>query len=204
MDKIKRDKINSIYNTNTSINIKDLLNESNVIKKKNIMIKDYIKNRIKKNKMNYLIRNRRPIEINKNCDYIINFSTNNIYYNNKSRYINKSKDNQHQYTIYEYTKLSNDIFNDNDNYNNYTQKIINNIKNRYPVIIISKKSKGKIKSIRNNNIEKIIKIQAYWRGYYLRTIAIGGIKKYIGFIALIKYIQKKYILNIKKFYSFFI
>ena len=204
MDKIKRDKINSIYNTNTSINIKDILNESIIIKKKNTMIKDYIKNRIKKNKVNYLIRNRRPIEINKNCDYIINFSTNNIYYNNKSRYINKSKDNQHQYTIYEYTKLSNDIFNDNDNYNNYTQKTINNIKNRYPVIIISKKSKGKIKSIRNNNIEKIIKIQAYWRGYYLRTIAIGGIKKYIGFIALIKYIQKIYIKHKKILFFFYL
>ena len=211
MDKIKRDKINSIYNTNCSINIRDILGESNIEKKKKIMIKEYVKERIKNNKMNYLSRNRRPIEINKNCDYIINFSTNNIYYNNKNRVINKFKDNPHQYTICEYAKLTNDTYNDNYNntitnyYNDYTQKTINNIKNRYPVIIISKKTKGKIKNIKNNNnLEKIKKIQANWRGYYLRTMAIGGIKKYIGFIALIKYIQKIYIKHKKILFLFYL
>ena len=47
----------------------------------------------------------------------------------------------------------------------------------------------------------IIKIQAAWRGYFLRKIAVGSIKKYIGFIALMQYLEKaiknnkKYLLN---------
>ena len=210
MDKIKKDKINSIYNTNCIINIKKILDKPNLKKKKKIIFNEYVKERIKNNNINYIGRNKRPIENNKNCDYIINFSTNNIYCHNKSKYTKKPIDNSHQFIICEYSKLSHNSYKDNYNdistnyYNNYTQKTINTTKNRYPLIIVSKKTKGKIKYIRNNNLEKIIKLQAFWRGYYLRKMAIGGIKKYIGFIALIKYIQKIYIKREKILFFFYL
>ena len=51
--------------------------------------------------------------------------------------------------------------------------------------------------------ENIIKIQSVWRGYFLRKIAVGSIKKYIGFIALIKYMEKIFSNNIEYlFYEF--
>ena len=73
-----------------------------------------------------------------------------------------------------------------------------NFKKRLPAIVVSvKRSKKKIRQ-KNNKNGNIIKIQSAWRGYFLRKIAIGSIKKYIGFIALIKYIQKIYDKNNKK------
>jgi hypothetical protein len=59
---------------------------------------------------------------------------------------------------------------------------------RIPVIVVSKKTSNK-KAINFLKRRKcIIRIQSAWRGYFLRKIAIGSIKKYIGFIALIKYL----------------
>ena len=51
---------------------------------------------------------------------------------------------------------------------------------------------------RNKNfIYNIIKIQAFWRGYYLRKIVVRGMEKYHGLIIIYK-LLKKYILKRKK------
>ena len=205
------DRINRIYNTNTSINLRELLSRTNIKKVKNNKINTYVKERMKNKNMNNIVRNRRPIETNKSSDYIINFSSNNSYYNNynKTKYANKSKDNSHQFTICDYSKLSPDTYycsNNKSPFNYYnTQKTINNSNKRYPIIIITKKRNGKIKGIRNNNyIDRIIKIQSIWRGYCLRKMAVGGIKKYIGFIALIKYTEKIFIKRDKIYFLFYL
>ena len=57
-------------------------------------------------------------------------------------------------------------------------------------------------NIVNKKRNGIIKIQSAWRGYFLRKIAIGSIEKYIGFLALIKYMQKMYIKNMKFLFLF--
>ena len=65
------------------------------------------------------------------------------------------------------------------------------------------KNKNRFSSYNSYNEGKnVLKIQAVWRGYFLRKIAIGSIKKYIGFVALMKYLEKiiydnkKYIFDI--------
>ena len=52
--------------------------------------------------------------------------------------------------------------------------------------------------------KNVIKIQAVWRGYFLRKIAVGSIKKYIGFVALMKYSEKIIYDNKKYIYDMLI
>ena len=97
------------------------------------------------------------------------------------------EDVSHEYKISDYNSFT-----------STTNKSIINYKKRLPAIVVSvKRSKKRIRQ-KNFKKENIIKIQSAWRGYFLRKIAIGSIKKYIGFIALIKYIQKIYDKKNKK------
>ena len=51
---------------------------------------------------------------------------------------------------------------------------------------------------RNKNyINNIIKIQSFWRGFYLRKIVVSGLKKYYGLIFIYK-LLKKYVLKKRK------
>ena len=75
---------------------------------------------------------------------------------------------------------------------------------RIPIIVVTKKP-NKFKTSVNffQKRKSIIRIQSAWRGYFLRKIAVGSIKKYIGFIALIKYLEKVLFKNIEyDFYEF--
>ena len=126
---------------------------------------------------------------------------NNYIMSNYQKYNdNDSKYNDPKYKLkktfinnYNYTKL----FNQSYDYSQY-KLFKNNIKEekRYPVIVIQKKntyiSPNPNFSNYNkySNRKKIIKIQSNWRGYFLRKIAVGSIKKYIGFVALMKYLEK--------------
>ena len=130
--------------------------------------------------------------IKKKSDYIM--SNYQKYNDNDSKY-NDPKNNLKKTFInnYNYTKL----FNQSYDYSQY-KLFKNNIKEekRYPVIVIQKKntyiSPNPNFSNYNkySNRKKIIKIQSNWRGYFLRKIAVGSIKKYIGFVALMKYLEK--------------
>ena len=74
---------------------------------------------------------------------------------------------------------------------------------RIPVIVVSKKPSNKTAINFLKKRKFIIRIQSAWRGYFLRKIAIGSIKKYIGFIALVKYLEKVFYNNINYiFYEF--
>ena len=56
---------------------------------------------------------------------------------------------------------------------------------------------GDNRSIRKKNesyINKLVKLQAFWRGYYLRNIVVRGLKKYYGLIFIYK-LLKKYFLK---------
>ena len=117
----------------------------------------------------------------------------------------------HDYSLNDYKKKYNsDIKNHNRNYSNtsYDFKKIkynlpNNKEKKIPVIVVSKKPKNSYTSNIIRKRKKIIKIQSAWRGYFLRKIAVGSIKKYIGFIALIKYLEKVFSNNIEYlFYEF--
>ena len=57
-----------------------------------------------------------------------------------------------------------------------------------------------IKKQKDFYINQIVKLQAFWRGYYLRKIVVKGLKKYYGLIFIYK-LLKKYLLkrNIKIF-----
>ena len=118
-------------------------------------------------------------------DYIIN-DYNNLYHDNPNlNYINSSNRMDNYNKSCDYKKERN------------SQKS-NNKGKKMPVIVVSKKNK--YKSSAYNYFHKkhqIIKIQSAWRGYFLRKIAVGSIKKYIGFIALIKYLDKIYYNNIQ-------
>ena len=62
---------------------------------------------------------------------------------------------------------------------------------------------GDSRNIKKQNdfyINRIVKLQAFWRGYYLRKIVVKGLKKYYGLIFIYK-LLKKYLLkrNIKIF-----
>ena len=137
--------------------------------------------------------------IKKKSDYIM--SNYQKYNDNDSKY-NDPKYNLKKTFInnYNYTKL----FNQSYDYSQY-KLFKNNIKEekRYPVIVIQKKntyiSPNPNFSNYNkySNRKKIIKIQSNWRGYFLRKIAVGSIKKYIGFVALMKYLEKIMDNNLK-------
>ena len=129
----------------------------------------------------------------------------------------RNNDNSHDYVISNYRNIYN---NPNSKYNTSSFRLNANksydIQNdkffpkthregkRIPVIVVSKKH---FNTSTYNNLQKrkcIIKIQSAWRGYFLRKIAVGSIKKYIGFIALIKYLDKIYINNFQYFFEVFI
>jgi hypothetical protein len=129
----------------------------------------------------------------------------------------RNNDNSHDYVISNYRNIYN---NPNSKYNTSSFRINSNksyeIQNdkfmpntyregkRIPVIVVSKKH---FNTSTYNSLQKrrcIIKIQSAWRGYFLRKIAVGSIKKYIGFIALIKYLDKIYINNFQYFFEEFI
>ena len=199
--------------------ITDIFTELNINHIQRNIINKYEKEKDKTIKRNYKIKNVKPIEINKSINYMIpKYNTNIYFYRSNNKYINNNKDNAHKYTICDYTKLSSDYSINNTSSNNYsdrTQKKYKNFEKKYPVIMVSDKRNKKMINnthinIINNKREKIIKIQSIWRGYFLRKIAIGSIKKYVGFIAIIKYMNKIYIkkmkilflLNMKKNTSF--
>ena len=59
---------------------------------------------------------------------------------------------------------------------------------------------GDNRSIKKKNesyMNKVVKLQAFWRGYYLRNIVVRGLKKYYGLIYIYK-LLKKYFLKKNK------
>ena len=128
-------------------------------------------------------------------DYQYHKVSNAYNYYNQPKYKNKNK--KININNYDYNKIftnqSYDLVSDSYNYKNN-----NNNKKKYPIIIVDKNKRYRFSTYNNNDEKKsIIKIQSVWRGYYLRKIAVGSIKKYIGFIALMKYLEKT-IKNNKK------
>ena len=128
-------------------------------------------------------------------------------YNPSFRNNNKSHDNKRKYNSNSYTKYNNKTF-FNTSYDfkktNYQIQNYNGDKS-LPVIVISKKKGTYITS--NDFYKKnksIIKIQSAFRGYLLRKITIVSLKKYIGFIALIRYLQKIKLNNIEYLFDKFI
>jgi len=129
----------------------------------------------------------------------------------------RNNDNSHDYVISNYRNIYNNPnskyhtssfrINTNKSYDVQNDKFLPKTQRegkRIPVIVVSKKH---FNTSNYNNLQKrkrIIKIQSAWRGYFLRKIAVGSIKKYIGFIALIKYLDKIYINNFQYFFEFFI
>ena len=167
----------------SSINNKDYLNRTNAnnsghkyydsLKKKS----DYKTFRGNDNNLNnYIMSNYQKYNDN-------NSKYNDPKYNFKKTLINN----------YNYTKLFNQSY-DYSQYNLFK----NNIKEekRYPVIVVQTKNSyispnpNFYNYNKYSNRKKIIKIQSNWRGYFLRKIAVGSIKKYIGFVALMKYLEK--------------
>ena len=123
------------------------------------------------------------------------YSIGNYYkYNNKESKYNKLKNNINNYNkffmnqSYDYAK---DIFNKNKK-----------DEKKYSVILPQNKSNYiSLNHYRYNDRKKIIKIQSAWRGYFLRKLAVGSIKKYIGFVALMKYLEKIFDKNLKILYN---
>ena len=124
-------------------------------------------------------------------DYIIG-EYNNLYNANSK---GKSNNRNVSSTSYDFKKIS-------------LKKPNSRGERKIPIIVVTKKSNknfNKTSSTMNfyKRKENIIKIQSVWRGYFLRKIAVGSIKKYIGFIALIKYMEKIFSNNIEYlFYEF--
>ena len=209
MDKIRLKKINnkkeSIFNSKFSYLIKNM-NINNI---QRIIFKKFEIKSIEVNK-NIRYRNIDNIPINKTSDNIYLSKFENWYINKKrNQNSNNNKDSSYQYTICDYENLSTDELNNKNNghknnYYKYNHKTFVNNNGKHPVIMISKKNDKKLydktyeyKIKKNDTRNKIIKIQSVWRGHFLRKIAIGSIKKYIGFIALIKYINNIYIKKMK-------
>ena len=138
------------------------------------------------------------------------------YKEKKNIYKNRINDNSYDYIIGEYKSLYNANSRGKSNNKNMSstsydfKKISLKRPNsrgekKIPVIVVSKKSK-KNKTSMNffKRKDYIIKIQSVWRGYFLRKIAVGSIKKYIGFIALVKYMEKIFFNNIEYLYYEFV
>ena len=177
---------------------------------------DYEQKQSNKNlNTNYINRNKKPTDININGANINYLRISKLSKSNNGYY---NKDLSHQYTICDYGLLSPDTFNKRNNKmsnnlevinygKNYNQKTFVHRGKKLPIIIVSNKRPKKKHNFQNGNIVNkkrngIIKIQSAWRGYFLRKIAIGSIEKYIGFLALIKYMQKMYIKNMKFLFLF--
>ena len=128
-------------------------------------------------------------------------------YNSSFQNNNISQDNKRKYNSNSYTKYTNQTF-FNTSYDfkktNYQIQNYNGDKS-LPVIVVSKKKD--IYRTSNDFYKKnksIIKIQSAFRGYLLRKITIVSLKKYIGFIALIRYLQKIRSNNIEYLFDEFI
>ena len=74
----------------------------------------------------------------------------------------------------------------------FKDQIINENKGKMKTCYFNDHSRNKKKN--KNFINQIIRIQTFWRGYYLRKIVFKGLKKYYGLIFIYKSI-KKYILK---------
>ena len=147
--------------------------------------KDY-----KKYNTKYSIYNTSFKKINNSRDYSIN------------DYKIKTNSNTNLNTNFRNIKNYRNCFNTSYDFKNIKYKIPNKKEEkRIPVIVVTKKSNYKTSTNFFKRRKNIIKIQSAWRGYFLRKIAVGSIKKYIGFIALIKYLEKIYFNNIE--YLFF-
>ena len=205
MDLIDYHKLNNKKRPNINPNISELFRKINIRNIPNNLIKNSEKEKAKNYRTNYINRNKKPTDININGGNINYLRISKISKSN-NRYYNK--DNSHQYTICDYGKLSPDTFKNRNeriinnfelsNYENtYCQKTFVHRGKKLPIIIISNKSAKKKTYIKNMNFVNkkkngIIKIQSAWRGYFLRKLAIGSIKKYIGFLSLIKYMENIY------------
>ena len=215
MDLIDYHKLNKKKRPNINPNISELFRKINIKDIPNNLIKNSEKEKTKNYRTNYINRNKKPTDININGGNINYLRISKISKSN-NRYYNK--DNSHQYTICDYGKLSPDTFKNRNeriinnfelsNYEiNYCQKTFVHREKKLPIIIISNKSAKKKTYIKNMNFvnkkrDGIIKIQSAWRGYFLRKLAIGSIKKYIGFLSLIKYMEKIYIKSMKFLFLF--
>ena len=191
------------YDSNKSLNKKNDPSK-NYYHRKNYYSKDFINNNNQNNIYNLNVTNNSH-SINPN------YPKYNIY--NKSFLKEESPD----YSIKKYNQKGYNT-NINNDYNKHKKSVSNTsydfkrikYKNnkeakKIPVIVISQKHKYSKTSnnffMRNRNI---VKIQAAWRGYFLRKIAIGSIKKYIGFMALIKYLEKLFYNNIEYLFNEFL
>jgi hypothetical protein len=216
MDLINFHKFGIIKSPDINQNISNLFRKINIKNIQNNIIMDYEKEQSNKNlNTNYINRNKKPTDININGANINYLRISKLSKSNNGYY---NKDLSHQYTICDYGLLSPDTFNNRNknilnnleliNYGkNYNQKTFVHREKKLPIIIVSNKRPKKKHNFQNGNIVNkkrngIIKIQSAWRGYFLRKIAIGSIEKYIGFLALIKYMQKMYIKNMKFLFLF--
>ena len=81
--------------------------------------------------------------------------------------------------------------------NNIKQKCYYNVFNNIKYYKNNHYREDNKKKITRKLIDKIIRIQSNWRGYFIRKITISGIKKYIGKVALIKYLDILFKNNIR-------
>ena len=181
----------NINNSKTTFFISPSIQNKNLNKTNNNINKRYFNN--EKNQPDYssLIHNNYVQQ-----DFVSK-SNNNIRYH----YFNDPKYKKKNINInnYDYNKIFT-----NQTYDLTRDKIKNNINNskeekKYSLIVMQKNKNNRFSSYSSyNERKKIIKIQSAWRGYFLRKIAVGSIKKYIGFVALMKY-SEKIIFNNKKY-----
>ena len=172
---------NNRLNTYNSPSRKNYLNKTNIKDNSNNRYNNYLNK-----KPDYKTVNQKTNYESKDF-YDNKFNNNSNYYNEPS---NKTKNKKTIINNYDYNKIfTNQTYDFNiehlKNKNNYEDK------KRHPIIIIEKNKRYRFS--RHNGYDdkhKIIKIQSAWRGYFLRKITVGGIKKYIGFIALFKYLEK--------------
>ena len=162
--------------------------------------------RIKEQKTNINTGNLRYYDyLNKKSDYKTSIQNSYDYQDYKTgithNYFNepkyKNKNRKININNYDYNKIftnqSYDLVSGSYNYKNSNKK-----EKKYPIIVVDKNKRYRFSTYSSYDERKlIIKIQSVWRGYYLRKIAVGSIKKYIGFIALMKYLEKA-IKNNKK------
>ena len=171
--------------------------------RKNYFSRDFSNNKLLQNN-SFISLNNKNNTVNKNYKK----------YNNKYHFRNSyessdysNKDNKKYNTNSKYSNSHSNNINSNTSYDFKKMKYTlpnNKEERRIPIIVVTKKL-NKYKTSLNffQKRTKIIRIQAAWRGYFLRKIAVGSIKKYIGFIALVKYLEKVFLKNIEfYFYEF--
>ena len=181
----------NINNSKTTFFISPSIQNKNLNKTNNNINKRYFNNEKSQPDYSSLIHNNYVQQ-----DFVSK-SNNNIRYH----YFNDPKYKKKNINInnYDYNKIFT-----NQTYDLTRDKIKNNINNskeekKYSLIVMQKNKNNRFSSYSSyNERKKIIKIQSAWRGYFLRKIAVGSIKKYIGFVALMKY-SEKIIFNNKKY-----